>query len=85
MSLYKKQKLLGMLSPYAEPYHPATEELTRKEKAMEKKMELRKEDLEAENHTVKQKYKDTDNKTSEVRYYSTSKPISNRIASNTTE
>ena len=74
-----------MLSLYAEPYHPTTEEVICKEKAIEKKTELRKEDLEDENYTLKQKHKDTDNKTSEVRHHSTSKPISNRNASNTTE
>ena len=52
-SLYEKQKLLGMLSPYAEPYHHVTEESTCEEKRIEKKTEARKEDSEAENNTLK--------------------------------
>ena len=85
MSLYEKQKLLGILSPYAEPFHPVTEELTCKEKAMEKKMEVRKEDLEAENHTLKNEKKDTDNITSKGTQPSIHAHISNKITSNNTE
>ena len=85
MSLYEKQKLLGMLSPYAEPYHPVMGELMCEEKATEKKPEVRKEDSEAENHTLKNEKKDTDNITSKGTQPSIHAHISNKITSNNTE